>query len=736
MKPSALALVLLVTLVPGIPAARAADEPGETLLPGQVRERPIAAGEAPHVYRVEVADVPLLVRVEQRGIDLVVAARGAADPSELASDGHNGRWGPEILLLRAPGSYRIEVRPGEPSVPPGRYEIQVEALADGEARTAALQTLSRASQIPVRSAETLRQALAAYREALAAWRALGEQGWEAEARQSIADLEELSDDLPAAKEDYGKALELWRHLAAPHREANVLRCLGKVHRKAGENGAAREALNTSLSLWRSLGERFDEGMAHVELCFLEHTLGNLAVALACYEEVRALFHQAGDGGQEARMLNNLGGVYDLLGEPDAALESYQQALALRHTLGDLDGEAQTLNNIAMIHQVRGEWQEALRLYARVREILPSLNDRALESSWLNNVAFTYLSLGEPERALPFLEDALALRRQAGVRREELITLNNLGDAWRRLGEPKKALDSYRQALKLAQAQEDPWQEALTRLHLGEIELDLGEPPAALREIEPGLRSLREKGLRQGELYALELQGRALVLAGRPREALPVLREALAGRQALGDRADTAGTLRTLAAAERSLGAVEEARVHAEAAVTGVEAVRTGFVSLSLRAAFLASRRRAYSLLIALLMDRHAADPGGRHDREAFAISEQARARSLLDALYAGNAGRAGSAVPAEIRARWQSLHHRLSAKAEQQLLQGGRAETFEREIAALLVELDGVEEEIRRSDPHYAALSQPQPLSLAEIAGLLGPGTLLLEYSLGEERSY
>ncbi|HEV7517284.1 MAG TPA: CHAT domain-containing tetratricopeptide repeat protein [Thermoanaerobaculia bacterium] len=736
MKRPALALVLLAILLPGAPATpKPAAEPGETLLPGPARERPIAAGES-HVYQVEVTGAPLLVSVLQQGIDLVVEARGTAEPKALTSDAFNGRWGPEILLLRARGADRIEVRPGGKSVPPGRYTIEIEALstatAEGERRAAAFQAMSRAIQLPFGTPEERRQALAAYREALGAWRSLGERRWEAEAVQAIAALERQSDELPAARADYEKALELWREIAEPSREAEALRWLGTIHGQTGENAAARAALVASSALWQGLGEPFEEGMVKAELCFLEHTTGNPTLALTCYEEVRALFRVAGDSSQEPRMLNNLGGVYDLLGEPDAALEKYGQALALRQALGNRLEEAQTLNNIAQIHQVLGDWQEALRIYARVGEILPPSGDR-LRASWLNNVAFTYIALGEPERALSILEEALRLRRQIGARREELITLNNLGEAWHRLGEPEKALNYYRQALELARTQEDHRQEAITRLRLGELLLEGSDPSAALREIDPALQYLREKGPLPGELHALQLQGRALVLAGRSREALPVLEGALIRRQALGDRAGVADTLHILATAERSMGAVESARAHAEAAVAQVEELRTGFLSLGLRAAFLESRRRAYSLLIDLEMDRHAADPGGGHDRAALAISEQARARSLLDALYAGNAG---GAVPADLLARRQSLHRRLSAKADQQQKQTGRAEALKQEIAALLVELDHVEAEIRRHDPRYAALSQPQPVGLAGIAGLLDPGTLLLEYSLGEERSY
>ena len=43
---------------------------------------------------------------------------------------------------------------------------------------------------------------------------------------------------------------------------------------------------------------------------------------------------------------------------------------------------------------------------------------------------------------------------------------------------------------------------------------------------------------------------------------------------------------------------------------------------------------------------------------------------------------------------------------------------------------------IRKASPRYAALTQPQPLKLKEIQAQLDADTLLLEYALGEERSY
>jgi CHAT domain-containing protein len=59
-----------------------------------------------------------------------------------------------------------------------------------------------------------------------------------------------------------------------------------------------------------------------------------------------------------------------------------------------------------------------------------------------------------------------------------------------------------------------------------------------------------------------------------------------------------------------------------------------------------------------------------------------------------------------------------------------------KEVDALIAQLQEVESQIRQNSPRYAALTQPQPLTTAEIQQALDADTLLLEYSLGDERSF
>ena len=737
MRRRPLALLLLagsLLIAPAIPGQP--EETGAILLPGSSLDRTIGTGET-HVYRIEVGEDPVVVLVEQQSIDLVLEVQDPQGETFGVAAG-NVRWGPEVLLVEGAGQHRIEVRPKKKGVWPGRYTIRLDSAGDG-ARRQALSLMSRAGrQAFAATPEARGQSAASYREALTAWRALGDDRWEAEAMSCLAGVEQQADEFRPAIADHERALVLWQKLAVPEREAATLNELGLTRVKSGEVASAREDLTSARSLWKQLKERFDEAETHTNLCYLEQTAGNLPTARDCYAEPRAVFREVGAQDEESRIANNLGGIFNLLGEPDAALDHYQQAFALGRALNDPLGQAWALNNIGVIHRSLGEWQEALRVYGQAREILAPLGERFQEAFVLNNIGSTYASLGEPQRALAFLEDALRLRQEVGDGRGESMTRVILGITWRKLGDSKQALDHYRKAIELSVALGDTRQAALIRSRLGEVHLAEGDPVAALRELAPALVSLRESGMRTGEAQVLQLQGQAQTLAGRPSEALPLLKEALALYRTLRDRAGEAGTLHALAVAERSLGLFDQARGHAEEAVANAEELRIGFVSPDLRAAYLATQRRAYSLLIDLHMDRHSADPGGKWDRAAFAVSEQARARSLLDALgSASAAGRDASAVPADLLERRRSLRRRLSAKADQQVKQSGaKVEALKQEIETLLAELDNVDAQISRQDPHYAAFSKPQPMAPEEIARLLDPGTVLLEYALGEERSF
>ncbi|HEX8708895.1 MAG TPA: CHAT domain-containing tetratricopeptide repeat protein [Pyrinomonadaceae bacterium] len=129
--------------------------------------------------------------------------------------------------------------------------------------------------------------------------------------------------------------------------------------------------------------------------------------------------------------------------------------------------------------------------------------------------------------------------------------------------------------------------------------------------------------------------------------------------------------------------------------------------------------------------------------EAFRVVEQGRARSLLDML-----GEAGGditeGVPADLLKRKQDNLDRQQEIAQQltgiTVAEGEEkpdTNKLEAELETLSTAYDEIENQIRAASPKYAALTAPQPLTLAEAQQkVLDDKTALLEYSLGDERSY
>ena len=139
------------------------------------------------------------------------------------------------------------------------------------------------------------------------------------------------------------------------------------------------------------------------------------------------------------------------------------------------------------------------------------------------------------------------------------------------------------------------------------------------------------------------------------------------------------------------------------------------------------------------LDQH--HPGEGYSAKALETAERARARSLLEMLVEAQVDIRGGVDP-QLLERERNLQKRIDEKSEQAFhLQSHKDSSQElaairRELEALLLEHEAVQGEIRLSSPKYAALPQPQPIAVADIQRALDPDTALLEYSLGDTRSF
>lgn len=743
-------LLVLVAALPllgsgATPSGSSGDS--QILEPGVPIERPLA-DETVETWRVYLeARRHWCVRVSEQGIDAQVAI-DAPDGRRLAAvGGPEDHWGtdPVVLGVAVSGVYRIEVRSLRRGVAAGRFRLEVEELGvasrEQRLRIEAEEEMTRAGSLLLAGGgELQREAAALYGDAAEGFAALGLRRAEAVARleQGVTLLE--AEDSHGALSALELALPLWRELGEKAPTAFTLAAVGLAHVSLNEAAKARPIFEQGLAAARESGDRYDEASLRNDLCLLAHIDGKLEEAAACYREVVARFRDLDAEADEGIVLNNLGGVYYLMGEPEPALANLERALVLRRRSGTPLDEVDPLNTLASLHRSVGEIDKALSEYERVLEIVRAAGDQRREAIALNNIGFVYREMGELERARAFFEEALPLRRSVGNRSGEAATLNNLGEVRRRLGDPEQALRLHEEALALQREIDNRRGEGLTLSQLGSDQRALDDPATAVETLERASTVLRDVGDRRGEAGALEEAGKAFLTLGRLGRAAHALGRSLELYRAASDPVGEVEALTGLARLARRRGRLQEAAARIDEALSGIESLRGGLVLPSLRASFLATQREAYELHIDLLMERHAADPGAGFDRAALEASEMAHARSLLDLLReAGWEQREG--VDPKLSERWRALERRLSAKAALHLRLesrggGGQKEVLERQIATLSAELEGVEAQMRRSAPRYAALTRPQVLDADAIQRLVGSDTLLLEYALGEDRSF
>jgi tetratricopeptide (TPR) repeat protein len=504
---------------------------------------------------------------------------------------------------------------------------------------------------------------------------------------------------------------------------------------------ALEKFEAAFPVFRSLEDREMELLALRTAGLAYHSSGQLQQALGYYNQALPISRTLGDSRSEALLLNNIGGVYDILGEPPKALAYYDQSLALWQTLSNSNGQGDTLNNIGVIHYNLGDLQRALDYYNRALPFRRAGASRRREADTLDNISLVYISLGEPQQALEYLQHALDLRRAAKDIQGEANSLNQIGFAYAALGEMKRALDYYNLSLPLRRTALDRRGEAITLDNIGAAYASTHELQKALELHRQALELSRVVGDRHEEAFALASLGKVHSLSGQLQKALNLYNQTLSIFHVLGDRRGEAWVHQSIASIERGLGDFSQARSHIEAAISIIEAMRAQVVNQQLRTSFFASRQDAYEFYIDLLMQMHRLDPAQGNAAAALQISERARARSLLEMMSEFNIDIRQGVDPALLE-RERTLSRLLNAKAERLSRLPGQKSTQE-QVAALKKEIDAleadyqqVEGDIRQRSPHYAAITQPAPLGLQEIQQLLDPDTLLLEYSLGSDRSY
>ena len=500
--------------------------------------------------------------------------------------------------------------------------------------------------------------------------------------------------------------------------------------------------------------------------------GRAAEALVLLESARKAFEQSGDKSGQASTEDLLGELFERQGRYDLALKHYvaaqrlyaetaekgggrpptipggraQAANRVVSTASELSAEETIYNARLLIAKVghmlyrRGDFAGAGAEYRKINAARPDTSaggkvKRAkgwggIAGSILNSDTDAASIAGTVAGAAVGVKDQFDFYRNSIIYAGQELGLGRVDYHEGRFAEARKRFQNVLEVTKgdlpgIGKLGQTRRFRAAARTSLGDVALKEGRYKEAAEAFEDAAKGAREdkrdylmwpaqRGLGRGLLKQAE--------AEKDRKKADKLRE------------------RAFASYREALDTIDKIRQG------GVRADES-------RTTFLATTGEVFEEFAAALAEAALAEPGAApgaplegkalaYVSEALSVVERGRARSLLDMLNEAGADIAGDEVPAELLREKHANQARQAeiASALTGVALGGekkKPDALDEELDELQAKLESIENAIRTKSRRYNSLTGGVPLKLEEIrARVLDDETALLEYSLGDERSY
>ena len=712
------------------------------------------------VYEFEAAAGEfVLVAIEQLGLDLKVRM---VDPQGAVRvfDSPLFRDGSEYLLLDSPGGrFEIALRSEELTQAQGGHQILATLVAD-EASRMAWQAISDGGERNAEGGEEAwREALAAYERAAESWARLNEPRLEAESL------------FAAAAVDYWQ-LYGWRSAQVRADQAAAkFSALNRVQLAANARQLGAAALVEQALELGSQGEA--PATPEESQLLFERAIDEL-------ESVRQTHEQLGSLYDLGLVTNNLGYTHYNMGALDQAVEYYDQAAALLQTAGETAEALKPRLNLAVVQVERGYLADAINALDNILDVLPAEDFDDYRSWALDALGGTQLLFGDPERALSVLADALELQQQIDDRQGQGRSLRRLGQTYFSLGEFELASDYLERALPIAEETDDARNREASLRSLGDLAFAQGAYQAALDHHRNALnfavssidrqhlqiaiaRDLRmlgqfEEASRLAASVSAGLDGSSSSLVATAELELGWLQLAQGDLDAasvqfenadqvfasLGMLSEHADARHGLAEVATESGALRRAVEFGAQALAAAERLRLKILVPERRAQLSATRRRYTDAQIERYMTLYRSGGAGAEDdlAAAFATSERARARSTTELIANSTTDPLVADVSEALVLEQASLIDGLAEVRHRRdlLLDAGSSVSdpalslVVQDMANLETQLDLIEIQMRRTQRSDAV--DVSALDFAAASAALGSETVLLQYELGDERSY
>ncbi len=318
----------------------------------------------------------------------------------------------------------------------------------------------------------------------------------------------------------GRLLDTYRHVLDDQVwESDAIAVVSELFRRAGH-------VDRGLALRTTLTDRAlasgDDGASAIAVGNEANDLnraGRWSEALERYEEQELLAESAGISRAIAAAVGGQASVQHKLGRPATALELYQRQASMLAEYGHERDIPLCLGNQAQLLMEQGNLTVALELRRQQTIRGREVSDIDSVAAGLQGQATITLGLGDPEQARSLSDEALQLFSGLGNRPAVATTLINRGSILQAVGDVAGALSNLEQAEVICRQSGERQDLGVALHHQAIIHGDGGDAGRALELFRQAQDLFETLGYDFGLQAALGNEGRALIQAGRPGDAL-------------------------------------------------------------------------------------------------------------------------------------------------------------------------------------------------------------------------
>jgi CHAT domain-containing protein/tetratricopeptide (TPR) repeat protein len=636
----------------------------------------------------------------------------------------------------------------QPQHTPSQQESNTQSLTTAldQKTSEARQSSARADELRATWKEaSLREAIEQYDKASVTWISVSDFANATQSTLKSGDVFFLLNEYPKALERYQKADTLADKTGDWLTKATPMARMARVQSLLGKNDLAQQNLTKAFELFklhqadRSANVTNAYGETLNSQAEVTYATGNFLKARDQFKNALEVFQN--DPSAEARAHLFSGYIAGGIGDPQKAIAEFSESLKLYQQVNDKGGEGLALSALGLSYAFIRDYSRDVDLQRRALEIFRNIGDRHSQVIALNGLGQRYEALNDYLLAFGYYEQALQLLEEIHSVDGMTSTLHQMATIRTKQEKPDEALDLYKHSVQLSHDAKKDRSEAYALNEIAKIYSDQGRHQLALQQYQKVLKFVQSSGDLRGLAMALNAYGDGLLKAGQPQAALDRFRRALSLSDKMGEKELKVSTLHGLALANLKLGSPETALSLIQEALKIVEDERTKVASPEFRASYFSGEQKFYQLGIEIRMQLDRLHPGQEFLADAFLMSEQSRARLLFDLVSEARTTTreitANKLIERERELRGQ-FQRQAQYKLNLSLGAGNQDEiaAIESQLTQLRADYQEVQAQLRQQYPRFFAGERLAPLSLQQVQHELRDGTMLLEYALGDERSY